>query len=424
MTPDIVVVGLGYIGLPTATAVAARGPRVVGVDVDPAVVEAVNSGVSRFHEHGLDEALADVVAAGRLSASTTVPHAQVYVVAVPTPITADRRPDVSHVESAVRSVAHALRGGELVILESTVPPGTTDEMAAWIAQERPDLPPGSVLIAHCPERVLPGRILAELRDNDRIIGGTTPAAADAAAAFYKIFCDGELLATDARTAELAKLVENSYRDVNIAFANELAAVCEHVGVDVWELIELANHHPRVQILTPGPGVGGHCIAVDPWFVVAAAPDQTRLIAAARDVNDSRPGQVVRAVTDLVARHGAADVAVLGLTFKRDVDDLRGSPALAVATQLVTALPDVRFHVAEPHVSELPALLAGAPNAVLTDPDAALAASTGVVLLVDHEPFRRIPQAQLDGKWVYDTRGAWRLAGAGTLTRTPAPPSQG
>ena len=271
----IAVIGLGYIGLPTSAAIAMRGVLVKGVDVNPATVAAINEGRVPIAEPDLDVAVAGAHARGMLVASSEVPEADAFLIAVPTPFAEGKQPDLSYVKAAAEAIAPRLRGGEVVILESTSPPGTTRKVSAWIAAVRPDLKmpheaPDSpdVHVAHCPERVLPGRIMIELVSNDRVVGGLTPECARRAADVYALFCRGEILYTDAESAEMAKLVENSFRDVNIAFANELAGVCEHLDLDVWEIIRLANRHPRVNVLTPGPGVGGHCIAVDPWFIVS------------------------------------------------------------------------------------------------------------------------------------------------------------
>jgi len=300
----IAVLGLGYIGLPTSAAIAMRGVLVKGVDVDPATVAAINEGRVPIVDPDLDVAVAGAHARGKLTASLEVPEADAYIIAVPTPFTAGNKPDLSYVKAAAEAIAPRLRGGEVVILESTSPPGTTRKVSQWIADVRPDLKmpheaPDSpdVHVAHCPERVLPGRIMIEIVSNDRVVGGLTPECARRAADVYALFCRGEILFTDAESAEMAKLVENSFRDVNIAFANELAGVCEHLGLDVWEIIRLANRHPRVDVLTPGPGVGGHCIAVDPWFIVEAAPAQSRLIRSAREINDERPRHVVAMVVE-------------------------------------------------------------------------------------------------------------------------------
>ncbi len=278
---DVAVIGLGYIGLPTAAILAENGVRVHGVDVSDRTVDAVNAGTVPFVEPDLAGFVARGVEKGLLSASTTTPAADAYIVAVPTPFKDGHSPDLGYIEAAARGLAPQLTGDELVILESTSPPGATEHMAEVIFAERPELRESELDFAHCPERVLPGRVMVELVTNDRIVGGSTRRAAERARDLYRTFCEGEILLTDTRTAEMAKLVENSFRDVNIAFANELSVICAEQGIDVWELIELANHHPRVNILQPGPGVGGHCIAVDPWFIVDAAPQTARLIRAAR-----------------------------------------------------------------------------------------------------------------------------------------------
>ncbi|MGN6250589.1 MAG: UDP-N-acetyl-D-mannosamine dehydrogenase [Marmoricola sp.] len=408
----VAVIGLGYIGLPTSAVLADHGVRVHGVDVDARVVDAVSRGAVHIVEPDLDTVVHRVVEAGLLTASTEMVPADVYVVAVPTPFKGDHEPDLRHVEQATRSLAPLLRRGDLVILESTSPPGSTSLMSRWIAEERPDLAlphdrpeDPDVHLAHCPERVLPGRTLEELVTNDRIVGGLTPECSQRAAELYRVFVEGEISLTDAATAEMSKLVENTFRDVNIAFANELAAVCDRLGLDVWRVIELANHHPRVQVLQPGPGVGGHCIAVDPWFIADAAPDEARLIRQAREVNDARPQQVVDQVAALAPEGGT--VACLGLAFKPDVDDTRESPAVTVVQRLADSRPDLRLAVVEPHVASLPASLAHLDNVRLGSLDAALEASEVVLLLVHHAEFIRLDQGRLQGMQVVDTRGVWR-----------------
>ncbi|WP_116947249.1 UDP-N-acetyl-D-mannosamine dehydrogenase [Jiangella endophytica] len=409
----IVVLGLGYIGLPTAAVLARAGCRVTGVDLDQHKVESVNNGTLPFVEPDLDHVLRDVVAAGRLDATTEPPAADTYIVAVPTPFNDDKSADLSYVLSAARSIAPRLTGGELVILESTSPPGTTRRMAEEIVATNPELSLDGaggrpvIHVAHCPERVLPGRIMTELVENDRIIGGLTDEAARLAKELYERFCRGELLLTDAVTAELAKLTENSFRDVNIAFANELSLICDRLGVDVWRLIELANHHPRVNVLQPGPGVGGHCIAVDPWFIVAAAPEQAQLIRTAREVNDGKSAYVVGRAVEAVAGTGTSTVAALGLAFKANIDDLRESPARQIVRDLAGELPGCRVLAVEPHVEKLPADLAELRNVELAEATAALAAADVVLLLVDHDEFRGIDRSVLDGKRVIDTKGLWR-----------------
>lgn len=414
---SICVVGLGYIGLPTAAVLARAGADVVGVDVSDRHVNAVNRGELPFVEAGLGEVVADAVARGRLRAQQETPRADVYIVAVPTPFkrgpSGDHEADLSYIEAAARGIAPQLVGDELVVLESTSPPGTTEHMAEVILTERPDLSVDGaagrpvVHFAHCPERVLPGRIMTEMVSNSRVIGGLTPRAAELARDVYATFCEGELRLTDARTAEMAKLTENAFRDVNIAFANELSIICEKLDVDVWELIELANLHPRVNILQPGPGVGGHCIAVDPWFIVSAAPEQARLIHTARNVNDSKPAHVIQRVREAAADLASPTIGALGLAFKPDVDDLRESPALSVTRELAAQLPEAKVLAVEPNITEPPEALNGAPNIAFVDYRTAIAAADVVVLLVDHREFKALDRNLLDGKRVVDTRGIWR-----------------
>ena len=414
----VAVIGLGYIGLPTAAILAGNGVKVIGVDVSATTVDAVNRGEVPFVEPDLGINVAGAVAQGFLHAQKETPRADAYIVAVPTPFLADKTADLSYIEDAARAIAPQLRGGELVILESTSPPQTTARMARVILDARPDLSlDGSegrpaVLFAHCPERVLPGRVMIELVTNDRIVGGLNPGAATAATALYKVFCLGEILETDATTAELSKLVENAYRDVNIAFANELSIVSKNVGVDVWELIELANHHPRVNILQPGPGVGGHCIAVDPWFIVAADPENARLIRTAREVNDSKPQYVVDEILAPVADQDSPTIAALGLAFKPNIDDMRESPAVDIVHKLASQRPDAKILVVTPHSNVLPKKLEGFPNVTSATADDAIAAADVVALLVDHDKFRKIDTASLAGKHVVDTRGFWRTDVAG------------
>ena len=408
---DVAVIGLGYIGLPTAAILAENGVRVHGVDVSQRTVDAVNAGTVPFVEPDLADFVERNVKAGRLSASLNTPQADAYIVAVPTPFKDGHSPDLGYIEAAARGLAPQLRGGELVILESTSPPGATEHMAAVIREARPDLDGATLDFAHCPERVLPGRVMIELVTNDRIVGGSTPEAAQRAKQLYETFCQGEILVTDCVTAEMAKLVENSFRDVNIAFANELSLICSDLGIDVWELIELANHHPRVNILQPGPGVGGHCIAVDPWFIVDAAPQTARIIRAAREINDGKPKWVVdqakAAAFDVQQATGRAPVvAVLGLAFKPNIDDLRESPALNIATEVAQQFTGSRILVVEPHVEELPAALAGRDNVELVPAEDGIREADIVLLLVDHDAFADLgPRVQ--GKRVIDTRGQWR-----------------
>jgi UDP-N-acetyl-D-mannosaminuronic acid dehydrogenase len=421
-----VVVGLGYIGLPTAVSLATGGLEVTGVDTNPGIVERVNRGEAPFAEPDLSVAVSGAVAMGRLRAQREMPQADAYVIAVPTPFTVDgdadpgerppgtpRRADLSYITAAAEAVADVLRGGEVIVLESTAPPGTTRRVSELIAARRPDLhlphvpdTHPDVHLAHCPERVLPGRIMIEIATNDRVIGGLTPSCAARAVELYRTFCHGELIVTDAASAEMAKLAENAYRDVNIAFANELSLICQRLGLDVWEIRQMANHHPRVEILRPGPGVGGHCIAVDPWFIVEAAPDLARLTAVARAVNDHMPAHTAGQIVATCRRFREPRIACLGLSFKADVGDLRESPAVDITARIAAALPDVKILAVEPHVASLPAPLADLGNVVLADAEQAIADSDVIALLVDHSYFRAIKKTQLAGKVVYDTRGAW------------------
>ncbi len=393
--------GLGYIGLPTATLLASTGLSVVGIDVRQHVVETVNSGGVHFVEPDLERLVRDVVASGRLEASLSPRPADTFILAVPTPVTPGLAPDLSYVDAATRAIIPVLAEGDLVILESTSPPGTTERVAELVREARPALfesatPP---LFAHCPERVLPGRILVELVENDRIVGGLDEAATEAAAAFYRRFVTGQVIETNARTAEMAKLVENSFRDVNIAFANELSVLAHDMDIDVWELIRIANHHPRVDILQPGPGVGGHCIAVDPWFLVAAAPDRTPLIRAAREVNNAKPEWVIQQVRQALRARPDAVVGCLGLTYKADVDDLRESPSLHIAAALHRELGE-RSLACDPLVSSV-------EYPPLTDLDTLLDRADIIVGLVPHREFRGIAPSRLEGRVVIDTCGMFR-----------------
>jgi UDP-N-acetyl-D-mannosaminuronic acid dehydrogenase len=413
-TGRVAILGLGYIGLPTAVVLATRGIEVIGVDVNERIVEAVSQGKVPFAEPDLAVAVSGAVSMGRLTATTTVPEADAFIIAVPTPFQNDRTADLSYVRNAAAQIAPRLKCGDLVVLESTSPPGTTDQVSRWIAELRPDLhlphesdQPADIFVAHCPERVLPGRIMIEMVTNDRIIGGVTAQCAELAASLYRVFTQGAILTTDAASAEMAKLVENAYRDVNIAFANELSLISERLRLDVWEVIRLANHHPRVKILSPGPGVGGHCIAVDPWFLVGAAPDLARLIRTAREVNDSKPHHVARHVVEKAARFRDPTVACLGLTFKANVDDMRESPAVDVVAAIADSDPKIDIRVAEPFARQLPPVLDGRPNVRMQSASEAIEEADIVVLLVDHDQFKTIPKSRLEGRVVFDTRGIWR-----------------
>lgn len=368
---SISVIGLGYIGLPTAAVLASRKIKVIGVDVNQKAVDTINRGEIHIFEPDLDMVVHAAVTEGYLRATTTPEPADAFLIAVPTPFKGNHQPDLSYIESASKAIAPVLKKGDLVILESTSPVGATEQMSTWLAEARPDLKfpqshreDSDIRIAHCPERVLPGHVLRELVHNDRVIGGMTSKCSSAAASLYKLFVEGECIITNARTAEMCKLTENSFRDVNIAFANELSIICDKLDINVWELIRLANRHPRVNILQPGPGVGGHCIAVDPWFIVSKTPEQARLIRTAREVNDSKPEWVINKVKLALAEFLQAHrekttkdvtIACFGLAFKPDIDDLRESPALNIATTL-SLLHDGVTLIVEPHIRNLPASL--------------------------------------------------------------------
>lgn len=399
----ISVVGLGYIGLPTAAVIASRRCEVIGLDVSPKVVDTINRGDIHIVEPDLDMIVHAAVKEGYLRATLNPESADAFLIAVPTPFKAEdgkeHVPDLKYIESAAKMIAPVLEKGNLVILESTSPVGATERMAEWLAEARPDLvfpqtggEASDIRIAHCPERVLPGHVIRELVSNDRVIGGMTPKCSDVAAELYSLFVEGECVKTTARTAEMAKLTENSFRDVNIAFANELSLICDKLEIDVWELIELANRHPRVNILKPGPGVGGHCIAVDPWFIVSETPEQARLIRTAREVNDGKPQWVINKVKEAVGQflvansgHTAKDVSValFGLAFKPDIDDLRESPSLAIAQQLKAELAG-RLLLVEPNIKEAPESLSGC---ALVEAEHAIAKADICVVLVGHKQFR-------------------------------------
>jgi UDP-N-acetyl-D-mannosaminuronic acid dehydrogenase len=414
----ISIIGLGYIGLPTATLFASRKLSVVGVDVSEYVVDTINRGNVHIVEPELDILVQAGVGAGYLRATTQAEPADAFVIAVPTPLIDERTPDVSYIEAAAKSIAPVLAKNNLVILESTSPVGTTERLAEWLAEMRPDLTfpqeagnEADIRIAYCPERVLPGRIVHELVSNDRVIGGLTQRCSEAAVALYKLFVQGECVVTQARVAELCKLAENSFRDVNIAFANELSMICDEQAIDVWELIRLANRHPRVNILQPGCGVGGHCIAVDPWFIVDSAPETAKLIASARSVNSAKPKWVLKKVDEAIAELGAhgimpsdISIACFGLTFKPDIDDLRESPALQIAEALAERHSGKVF-VVEPNLEILPESLTDR-RVTQMDLSAAIERASILVLLVDHGEFKSISPQLTRFQKLIDTRGIW------------------
>jgi UDP-N-acetyl-D-mannosaminuronic acid dehydrogenase len=415
MTADtktkVSVIGLGYIGLPTAALIARSGFQVLGIDVSANVVDTINSGKVHIEEVDLDGLVQGVVARGTLRASLEVAESDVFVIAVPTPVSAEHAPDISYILKATSAIAPVLKPGDLIILESTSPVGTTEEMCALIAKLRPDLKvPGrtadvpDLFIAYCPERVLPGRILIELVNNDRCIGGITPRCARKAMTFYRQFVRGQCVTTTARSAEMVKLVENSFRDVNIAFANELSILSDRMGIDVWDVIRLANLHPRVNILQPGPGVGGHCIAVDPWFIVHSEPEHSHLIRTAREVNEAKTDHVIERACAMIDAEPSASVACLGLAFKPNIDDFRESPAVKVASALARKYGD-RIKLVEPYATDAPMEFAGS-GARLLDLDSALDACPIFIVLVDHDVFKSVPLDERADKTVYDTRGIW------------------
>lgn len=411
----ISIIGLGYIGLPTAAVFASRKIKVIGVDVNERAVQTINQGQIHIVEPELDIVVHAAVTQGYLRATTRAEPADAFLIAVPTPFKGDHEPDLSYIESASKSIAPVLKKGDLVILESTSPVGATEQMAEWLAAARPDLSfpqqageASDIRVAHCPERVLPGQVIRELVENDRVIGGMTPKCSEAAAALYKIFVQGECVITNARTAEMCKLTENSFRDVNIAFANELSMICDKLDINVWELIKLANRHPRVNVLQPGPGVGGHCIAVDPWFIVSKTPEEARLIGTARVVNDSKPHWVLdkvdQAVQQIVRKKGEARVVCFGLAFKPDIDDLRESPSVEIAQHLAAKYPG-QVAAVEPNIEALPASLAK-QGVRLLPLEQGVAAADVLVMLVDHRQFKAHSPAFGSDKVVIDTKGIW------------------
>jgi UDP-N-acetyl-D-mannosaminuronic acid dehydrogenase len=393
---SICVVGLGYIGLPTASLLGTKGYKVYGIDTSQHVVDTINEGKIHIVEPDLDILVKSAVQSGNLSAGLEPKEADIFIIAVPTPFKGNHEPDLSYVEAATRKIAPYVRPGNLVILESTSPVDTTDGVVTRILKENGLNTDTEVFVAHCPERVLPGRILTELVENDRIVGGINEASTQQAVEFYQTFVRGDVLSTDSRTAEMTKLTENSFRDVNIAFANELSLICDKEGINVWKLISLANRHPRVNILNPGPGVGGHCIAVDPWFIVARAPEQARLIRTAREVNDYKPEWVIAKVKASADKFKKPVIGCLGLSFKADVDDLRESPSVEIVRKLIQA------NVGEILISE--PTLSKHSEFNLLPYEEVVAKSDIVLLLVDHKQFRKLKAADLKEKILIDTRG--------------------
>jgi len=409
------VIGLGYIGLPTAAIIASHGIKVIGVDLNQDTINIINQGKAHIIEPELDSLVKKTIENGNFIATDKPKKSDVFIITVPTPFLDDYSPDISYIKSAVKSIAQVLAKGNIIILESTSPVGTTEEISKLFASERQDLIFPSfgsesinfdISIAYCPERVLPGNIICELVENDRIIGGMTMICSKRAIEFYKIFVKAKCLPTDCRTAELSKLVENSYRDVNIAFANELSLICSNLNINVWDLIELANHHPRVNILNPGPGVGGHCIAVDPWFIINSLPDLTKLIKTAREVNDNKPQHVLslidNAIKSLSKENSAINISCLGISYKADIDDLRGSPALEIVKSL-SQYKINRLNIVEPNISELPESIEK-NNINLISLDAAIKDADIIVILVGHFEFKSLDKKFLENKVIIDTLG--------------------
>lgn len=420
MKETISVIGLGYIGLPTAAMFASKNVNVIGIDINPEIVSTINRGEIHIVEPELDQIVHKTVNSGYLRASLTIEPADVFLIAVPTPFKANYQPDLTYINEACKSIALVLKAGDLVILESTSPVGTTEKISTWLSKLRPDLTfpcqssdeIADINIAYCPERVLPGSVVKELISNDRVIGGITQECSNRCVELYKIFVQGECIITNARTAEMAKLTENASRDVNIAFANELSMICDDLNINVWELISLANHHPRVNILQPGPGVGGHCIAVDPWFIISKSPDEAKLIRAAREVNNSKPiwvlNKIKKSIIDFIFTNhekslSDVKIAFFGLTFKPNIDDFRESPALNIVTEFLEETL-INAMVVEPFIDSLPAVLQN--KVMLTSIDYALANCDILILLVDHDQFKKIPYSKVENKVVIDTKGVW------------------
>lgn len=405
---NLCVIGLGYIGLPTATIFALHGAQVTGVDVSSRVLGAIRQGKSHFIEPELDAVLAQVVANESLAVNEVPVAAEVFIIAVPTPFKDQFQPDLSYVEAATASLASVLKKGDLIILESTSPVGTTQKIADQLSTLRPDLsfPAEGVLypdvhVCYCPERVLPGRILYELVQNDRVIGGLTSSCTEKACTVYQLFVKGQCLKTDAKTAEMAKLTENAFRDVNIAFANELSMVCDELNINTWELIKLANHHPRVNILQPGPGVGGHCIAVDPWFIISASK-KARLLKTAREVNNDKPEFVLKKIEEAVGKLKHAKITCFGLSYKKDIDDLRESPAVEIVKKLCEK--EVAVNVFEPHIQRLPDALSSYSYLTLIPHLDEAMSSDVLVFLVDHTMFKELKSVTMVNKIVIDVCG--------------------
>ena len=411
----VTVLGLGYVGLPTAAIIANKGLSVIGVDTNVSTVKTINEGNTHIIEPDLEVLVRSAVNSKNLVASIIPEPADAFIIAVPTPFTQKKKPDLTFLQQAIESIAPVIKGENLIILESTSPVGTTQLIAEWLSNIREDIEFSesdnslkidgkNIYVAHSPERVLPGRVLVELVNNDRVIGGLTKQCGYEAESLYRLFVKGECHVTNARTAELVKLTENAYRDTNIAFANEISLVCDKLDIDVWDLIKLANRHPRVDILKPGPGVGGHCIAVDPWFIVDSAPEETPLIQASRYVNDNKPAWIVQKILNSVDDN--ATVSCLGLTYKSDIDDLRESPSITIVERL-SQHHKGQILVADPNIESLPDKLCKILNIEFCSFEDAILRSRIIILLTDHREFIEIDKSILSNKKVFDTRGIWR-----------------
>lgn len=414
---NLTVLGMGYIGLPTACVIASSGIKVTGVDINEEIIDSLSDGKLHFEEPKLQELFLEISKKNLIDFATKPQESDFFMIAVPTPIKNGNLPDCSYIESATKSIAPLLKKGNVVILESTSPVGTTEMVSKTLSNIRNDLSfpefgedkTYDIAISYCPERVLPGAIVKELFENNRTVGGMTHKCSEMAANLYKSFVKGEIVLTDCRTAELNKLVENSYRDVNIAFANELSIICDELGIDVWDLIEISNKHPRVDILQPGPGVGGHCIAVDPWFIVSSSPERSNLIRTAREVNDSKPTFVLEkvheAILSLEKDISEITIGCLGLSFKANVDDLRESPALEIAIEIERILPKT-LYIVEPNIIDIPTQF-NSEITELTNEDHMIEESDIILLLVDHKEFFTIKSEDLKNKLVIDTKGIWQ-----------------
>lgn len=411
---DVCVIGLGYIGLPTALLLAKNGVKVHGVDNSSTVVRSLRAGEVHIKEPFLADLLSESVNNGMIKFSDEIPQASSFIISVPTPILPDKTADLHFIKNVCESLAPKLKRGDLLILESTSPVGTLRKVEKWLRQRRPDLcfpfeegTNADVKLAYCPERILPGFAIEELVSNDRIIGGVTGSCCEAAKKLYRSFGKGKLVSAVPEVAEMSKLAENTFRDVNIAFANELESLCINAGINVWEVIRLVNKHPRVNVLNPGPGVGGHCISVDPWFLHSMDPDTARIVGLARTINDNKPIEVLRRVSDLIEKIDSQPVfvACLGMAFKKNVDDLRNSPAKQIIESLSDD-PRLQLLVVEPFIKNLPSDLQNNSRVRLTNKDGAINKAHIILILVDHDQFIAIDQKILEGKLICDTRGIW------------------